>query len=430
LLIQRIKNITIYNIFLGLFSIYVFIIPFAHTAAIRNISLYGSMLLFIVLVMKKEIILNYKNIIFGIFTLYFLEAIVSIFINQVDVSGSLKEIKQNLFEQFYILIVVLSVFKTKKNILYLVKVLAFSYITLTLLSFIEVAYFDYKYGFEYLLQTWQRGEYRFWGGYSRISVIYLPILFGYIVYMWKCFAKNSKIVYISILLISVFLVILYQSSSVIVFLAISLIIPFLFAKDKKLFFIGLIIGSLSIFAFDKLILNGKITNKIFDPIAYKFNNFYALDGRSGIWQGVTVTLDDLNTKLLGYGYGWKKLSIITKKEKYLKKYKEKNDVAFSYFKDLGYGKANPHNTYLEILFTTGIIGLFLILSLLFISCYSILKYKNKLAIFIILPLLISFMLNALTNGYWEGGSGKIIVIFFAFAYLMKELNEKNNLPSS
>jgi len=434
ILYKYIKNIKIFNVFQLLFFIYIFIIPFQHTAAIRNISLYLSMSIFLYLFIVKEIRINYKNIIFILFGLFFINSILSILINQIDIAGSIKELRTNLFEQFYILVVVLSVFNTKEKITQLLKILIFSYIIITCGALYEVVLNYINNELNIILNTSNRDSFNFFNSFARLSVVYLPILFGYFLLNINVFLFKEKIFFSFIFLISFFLMILYQSESITIFLIVALFISLLFKFKSKLKFIFFIFSLLILYIIiiNKMMIYSKITKELLSINHYNLDNPYALSGRVGLWKGTLITLDNKKHILFGYGYGWKKLALVAGKDKYKDIYKKTNNkIAYDYFNINMYGKNNPHNGYLEVLFTTGAINLVIFILIIVLSIYFCFKTNNEISKYILLPVLISYMLNNLTNGYWEGGFGKIIMIIFAVSYLLyKESNEKTNLPSS
>ena len=70
------------------------------------------------------------------------------------------------------------------------------------------------------------------------------------------------------------------------------------------------------FVSNKFLLNNAISSKIFNKHHYSLSNPSALSGRIGLWRGVLVTLNQPLNLYIGYGYGWKKLSLIASKDEY------------------------------------------------------------------------------------------------------------------
>lgn len=406
-----VKKLSIEKVFEFLFLLYVFILPFGHFTAIRFISLYVSMLLFGYLLFSKRLEYENNNLILKIFIFYVVWSIFSVLVNEVDILRSIKEMKNNLLEQLFIAIVIVSYFDKPKLFEKLIFVLVLSYLVITISSVIELLYYYFNGNIVSILNRNDRGVFHFWGGYARISAIYLPIMIGYFIYK-----KNWTFGGI-IFLISFGLILLYKSASIIVFLSLVLvIIALLFSKNKKIIMISglLILGG--IFLTDKFILHSYFQNKIFNEKNYNLNNSHALSSRVGIWQGIFETLDTKKHILLGYGYGWKKLVEVSEKCKKI----YKKDIF-----DFPIHEKNPHNTYMEILFTTGIVGLISILSIIVLSLVYSLKSNFILVNYVVFPTILSFTLNSLTNGYWEGSGGKIMIILLISSVLFFNLNEKN-----
>jgi O-antigen ligase len=407
------KNLTAEKVLEFLFSSYVFVLAFGHFNVIRYPAIYISFILLGYLVFSKRIEFKNNNFALKVFVFYSIWSIASILINYIDIYQSFKEIKNNLVEQLIIATIVVGYFNTPKKFEKLILILVLSYITLTFLSSIELLFHYFNNDITPILDRGARKVFYFWNGYARVSAIYFPIMIGYFIYKRKFLLGGF------ISLISFILVLLYASSSIIVFLILVTLFIFIlkfYNRKRIIFTIGLLIIGVS-FTADKFLLYSSIENKIFDLKKYDLTDPHALSGRGYIWRGVLMSLNEPKNILFGYGYGWKKMELVMKKNKI----SEKNEAL-----------KNPHNTYFEILFTTGIIGLLSILLIAGKSLIYALKSNLILIKYVVAPVILSFLLNSITNGYWEGTSGKVMIILFVapFIFYRTQYESKNNFPSS
>jgi len=160
--------------------------------------------------------------------------------------------------------------------------------------------------------------------------------------------------------------------------------------------------------------------KIFNWRQYDIlHNQQSFNGRGGMWKGYFQMLDTPEKLAFGYGYGWKKLGEIGKNYRPLFK-KEGNQRAFNFFD--GYGKSNPHNTYIEVLMDSGVIGELLFLILVGVGLYWGWR-GGELGRVVIVPFFISYILNSFINGFWQENGGKFL-FFMVGVGVIAYLTEK------
>lgn len=134
--------------------------------------------------------------------------------------------------------------------------------------------------------------------------------------------------------------------------------------------------------------------------------------RQGIWF-VTASLIREHP-LLGYGPGWRKLAPLARSEGYVEKLAASTDPrlvrAHTYFRDRGYGKANPHNLYLQVAFETGLLGLAVYLGFLLCTLWCAIRLwrtriqDNTSLSLTVMALLVCYAITGFANGLWAGSA--------------------------
>lgn len=139
-----------------------------------------------------------------------------------------------------------------------------------------------------------------------------------------------------------------------------------------------ILGLITKIGLDNIgVSNTTITRYIslIDYAKYSKNANYTLIGREAIAKGIWEI--DSERLMLGYGSGWKKLPTVANDLGFMDKWKKSNEPIdkrlLDYF-DLGYGRVNPHNFYLMVIFEVGILGL---LAYIFVML-SIFRYALRM----------------------------------------------------
>ncbi len=407
------------NTFIVLFSLYLFFLPIPHTAAMKNIFLVLSFSFFIYLLIKKLISVNVRNILFVLIILFLMESIISILINQIEVSQSFRAIRQTLFEQIYIFVVVVSVFNTKNKLEYLIYVLITSFGILTILSLFEVIQFSFFAQLDLTTETQKRLKY--YSGYALKASFYLSISIGYFIYKYQQLSVIQKVIYSILLFTSLLLTINYESDAVIYTLCLTTLLTIIIKFRSKIqYSIKNFVLILCLFiALILIVVN--ISGK---PLsAFDITEESAFSGRVGIWKVELNCIKD--SLILGYGFGWKKNYEVCSQQKYVD-FINKNiklDYIRTFFLESNRDKLNPHNLYIQILLTNGVLGLLVLLTIIGISVYYLIKSKSNLAIIVFLPVVFAYLLNNTMNGLFEGEVGKVLFIVIAGSLVLYKLSK-------
>lgn len=134
--------------------------------------------------------------------------------------------------------------------------------------------------------------------------------------------------------------------------------------------------------------------------------------RRGIWF-VTSSLV-LEHPLLGYGPGWRKLAPLARSKGYVEKLagsdKRSDILAHNYFRDMSYGRANPHNLYMQVAFEVGLIGLIVYLAFLMCTLWNAIQLwrsrcsdPTALALTVV-AFLVCYVITGFANGLWESSA--------------------------
>lgn len=152
---------------------------------------------------------------------------------------------------------------------------------------------------------------------------------------------------------------------------------------------------------------------LFNRYASTFNSAtYQNDGsvleRQGIWIATRFLIQQ--QPFFGYGPGWRKLAQLAQGDAVLVELKDEHDprkkYGYAYFTEKAnkYGKANPHNLYLQVAFEIGVLGLLVYLCFLsgvLINAYHFVIRKNNILVAnCILAIVPAFMVVGFANGLW------------------------------
>jgi O-antigen ligase len=319
-----------------------------------------------------------------------------------------------LAEDLYILVATLLLYRSRGEILRLLTHLVVGYLIITFASGVEVVKFYFTKGWAFLMDRAHRAPYYWWGGFARLSALYLPITAGWAVVVWPRLTPLLRWGVGVGIGLGFLLMLLYRSSGPIVLTSGALLLLLLLRfRPRKIWIIVGVVGLVGgAFLFDRTIGEGKI----FNPREYDLlHNQWSFNGRGGQWRGFLEMLDTPEKVLFGYGYGWKKFGEIGALH-YRERFKrEGNWNGYQFF--CCYGSANPHNGYLEVLIESGVVGEVLFLLLLGYG-FKLALQQGEIGRYIGLPFLVSYTLNSLLNGYWEGNGGKLLFLIISLPFLI------------
>lgn len=148
-----------------------------------------------------------------------------------------------------------------------------------------------------------------------------------------------------------------------------------------------------------------------------YSSFYE---RLSIWHGTLQMVAE--RPVLGYGLGWQKIYDVAVQHGYIERWAQSDQLidraVANYFRPLKRGEANPHNLWVQILFETGIAGLITysaMLLLLLWRAIRLLQRKTQVPVerwfaAATLAYMVSYLLINTMNGLWLGAGATLMLL--------------------
>ncbi len=397
---------------IGLFACYVLIFfqPFNQFGALRNIS---AFVLLVCLIGELAIIRpSFKNTTAVRVALALaLWIIISSLIGPYPLD-SLNVIRKDFLVQALMLTAALTYVRTSADIWRVVAVALAGIGAVTLLSLIEIARYWALNGFSLWIE---RSHSSFWGGYASTGAFYLPLLAG-----WLFVAPKNRVATFFgwALSIAIFvLILLYGSRSPLLSAAIAITILLCLLRKWGALMLSLILVISAIAAIQLAQTDNRFKyDTLFKAQTYVTNS--GLSARLSVWSGCWQIIQD--RPITGYGYGWKKLAWVINEGPYAKRWTSSQPDVAAYFLQEGkasYGRVNPHNYALQVMFEIGIAGFLLVL----LFWGEILRQNIALMrrrtpeiqglATCLFAVLLGDGISNFGNGHWVGGLANLSLVF-------------------
>ncbi|MDP2795549.1 MAG: O-antigen ligase family protein [Sulfurisoma sp.] len=249
-----------------------------------------------------------------------------------------------------------------------------------------------------------------WGGYPATAGICLPLLLGWLI--WRPQHPIVRVAGWLSVLAAFGLIIMYGSRTPLLVVALSIFLLLIAKRLWKLVAVLLILV---------VVVGVSLETTAFGPQTARYASLfqtktYVKNERNMLWAAVwDVSQDRL---LTGYGYGWKKLAWAIRDGGYVSRWEqEKNNLLKLFPPEVlqSYGKANPHNYFLQVVFEIGLVGFGLVLifwSLVAHQGLVILRQtRSDTRSFALVALigLSAYAFSNITNGHWVGMLANISV---------------------
>ncbi|MBI5675571.1 MAG: O-antigen ligase family protein [Nitrospirae bacterium] len=333
-------------------------------------------------------------------------------------------------KEVVVFLVVISEFKSFRDIKPLLWILISSFAFITFASIIENVAKDWDTFYRLIPSTsWRQLSEYFFSGYANKATFYLPFIAAWLLSVKE--EKWKKRLGIITLCFGFILLYIYNSRTAFISVPIAVLISLLLAERYK-------------FAACYLLAALLITSFIITSDAERFSKYrtladadtyvsdIGLSGRKGLW---LVTFNLIKKRsLTGYGYGWKKMAWVAKDSELIEPLKKEYPIAYDYFTrqtHMIYGKVNPHNLFLQIAFEIGVTGLAVFILLWFTVIHKMItairiskegEARNFLKCSI--GLIVSYVIINLTNGFWQESYGNMIFLFMAMIFVIhRESNQ-------
>ena len=328
--------------------------------------------------------------------------------------------RKDLLVQVIVFIAALSYLKTAEEIWRLIVVALLGFTAVTLASCVEIGSYWVHNGFTIWIP---RNHNLFWGGYGSSGAYYLPLLAGWLL------ASNKKPTWnyagCFLLAVAISLTFIYGSRTpLVVVLTTTLFLLMLLKQWSKL--MALLTAFLCLFALIQFAPSTPLDKykSLLNSDTYVTNN--GLSQRLSVWEGCW---DVINTRpLTGYGFGWKKLARAINDGDFANRWEARPDIT-GYFLERGkaiYGKVNPHNYFLQVLFEIGAIGLALVVAFWCVifrcgfSLYYRTENKTRGLAATLLAVLFGYGITNLMNGNWIGGLANLSILFSACLIVLND----------
>lgn len=253
----------------------------------------------------------------------------------------------------------------------------------------------------------------FWGGYPVVGGVCLPLLVAYAV----LFAEKwgSRLLCLGLAGVALVLVALYGSRSPLLVLALTLSGFLAYTKAwRTLLVLALAAGLAGAWVSQRQDL-GYLDKYKSLAQTQTYVTDSGLSARLSVWEGMLEVIHE--RPWLGYGYGWKKLAWVINEGGFAAKWHaESNDKAAYYLGEsttASYGRVNPHNYPLQVVFEIGVPGLLLVvafwLALLAKAVVAQRRDRGELAKLrlVLMVGIVAYLLSNFANGYWVGGVANI-----------------------
>jgi len=380
-----------------LFLLGVFCFASASTVmtAVMNASFFIAVLLWCWWLFENKPTGYIRSGIFLLFCVLCLIFVVAIFNNYYLFDNNINEFKKDYLKPLLVFLMASTFIRGEKQVKALLLCFAFGF---ALRSVLLVFY----YGFDLAwLAPYRRG-------YALDSIFYVSLTSVLVLFGKNFLSEKTKNALRLMWLIEGFVLILHQSRS-----------PLL-AICFGLFCVLMINGAwrkLSLFVGGAVLAAGLLLSlkpQLWERYASTFNGAtYHRDGavmeRKGIWLATGYLIEE--KPLFGHGPGWRKLSPLVLDSHIISRLKSSNEIidhyGYVYFTQNAskYGKANPHNLYLQVMLEIGVVGLLCYLMFLFLIFWQAFRQIHASvsesvvanSLLVIVP---AFLLVGFANGLW------------------------------
>lgn len=400
---DRLIQVTM-SLWLGL----LFIQPFEKFVAVKYLLMLGLLIVAVPLALRIDIRqrLLSQNTVLRLALLIVLWCIVVSFASPYQ-ADSLHALPRDLLLQMELLLVGCLLVRSPAQARMALWVIMAGFAAVSILSSIEVG----AYLMDHSLSDGQipRSHKSFWGGYASMASFCLPLIIAFAISVAN--TTWQRILLAVLVMLGVVLTGLYGSRSPLLVLAISVIVLFGLLRAWKslaVVFLVIAIGMGWVAANSNLGYLEKYRSLV-QAETYVTNQGWS--ARFDVWAGVLELIEE--RPVLGYGYGWKKLAWAINDGGYAERWKTHDPAKAAYF--LGttdaasYGKANPHNYFLQVAFEIGLPGLLLVMAfwggVFGLGLKGVLRgaAENQNLRVVLLTGLLAYMLGNFANGFWVGG---------------------------
>ncbi|MDP2279176.1 MAG: O-antigen ligase family protein [Nitrospirota bacterium] len=335
---------------------------------------------------------------------------------------SLNAIRKNLLPQVLIFLVIIMEFKKLEELKTLFLIVVISFLIVTFASIFENISSLINFNLDINLLQSKRTHKMFIAGYASNATFYLPFITAWLTSLKKVpWEKWLGLITILLGLLTVFA---YNVRAAILIIPLTILLILFLSKKYKL-----LVTAVIIFAFFYASIVFPVKSDTLSQSKYQSLSdleTFSKNERWLLWEGTIHIIKE--RPITGYGYGWKKMALVAKDSKFQDYWKQHHPYIYSYYvkeASSSYGRVNPHNLILQIIFEIGLIGLILFLWLWTTVILKILKTVSvkgqsdgKTFALCSLGVIVSYALINIPNGYWQEAYGNMIFMFIASIFVI------------
>lgn len=394
-------------------------LPLQPIVALHNICYVLSLLLFGLAWWRKELSFPRFNPWLLALGAYALIGVLAIAINQIDVANSIKDLRNVLFQQIYILFFTLVYIANRPGPIKLLWALCAGFFVITLMNVGQMAWL-WIIRPEFFGPDFHIRQIPYGSGYGLNFQFYFPLLVGLLV-----FTANLSPVWRAIgllfCLVALGTGISYNVTSAVIMIAIYLLwVTWRYLQYRFRLKTGWLIALLAVFA---VISALSISKAGYDKLVAQYSMvekgqyFEMFSRRGALWDIAVDCIRDV--PLYGYGYGDKKVALICGQDRYRVAAEARGNPWADYFATEGYGKAGFHNQYLETLLISGPLGFLCWFAFWIGALCSAWGQRGEDGFhqLVTIPVALIFLGGCFFNGIWDGppmAKGLMVVLAFAF----------------
>lgn len=399
----------------GLWSAVLFLLPFNPFGALRNVVALALIFSLLLLVRKQSadhrFVVSYPLWIGCAIVLW------SVIVSTLGPypEDSWHAMRRDLLTQIALFLAPCLLIRSVRDVRPAVLAIVAGFVVVSLLSLAEITATGFDALLSHQIETAPRRHDAFWGGYAASSSIYLPLTIGLVVF----FPMSGKwrSVLTGVILLITALTLFYGSRSALLILVLVAGIALLLARRFRLLLVIVaIVGVMlaGVYSQSDLGYLNKYKSLSY-PETYVTNQGLGL--RLAVWKGALEVIAE--RPWLGFGYGWKKLAWAINDGGFAQRWHaESPDLAQYYLQGAAlasYGRVNPHNYPLQVVFEIGVFGFSMVLvfwGAIVAGCRALIKdgeYLTSCWGRIFLLVFIGYFMSNFSNGYWVGGVANLAV---------------------
>jgi O-antigen ligase len=400
----------------------IFFQPFNRFNSFREIGFYGLLLLFILKIFKDRAIhIDFRDITIVALSLLAGWSILVSILGPYSLD-SLNALRKNLLVQMLIFLVIITEFKKLEELKTLFLIVVVSFLIVTFASIFENISSLINFNLDINALQSKRTHKMFIAGYASNATFYLPFITAWLTSLKKVpWEKWLGLITILLGLLTVFA---YNVRAAILIIPLTILLILFLSKKYKL-----LVTAVIIFAFFYASIVFPAKSDTLSQSKYQSLSdleTFSKNERWLLWEGTIHIIKE--RPITGYGYGWKKMALAAKDSKFQDYWKQHHPYIYSYYvkeASSSYGRVNPHNLILQIVFEIGLIGLIFFLWLWTTVILKILKTVSvkeqsdgKTFALCSLGVIVSYALINIPNGYWQEAYGNMIFMFIASIFVI------------